>query len=456
MTTHQFLSNPSEMPSILKSCKAYTQSCLVKTHKTMDEKEIYRQARNLTSYKLILNRLRYEADILLGRIDHVSEYVSTQSTSVAIVKENIPVPQVYQIIRDVWKIDDPRMIIRIIGKSKSNKHGDSLPETLKEILGVGLVKVAKSANAIITTDGFDRNLSKEIADSINRYRASGSNSKPIPIIGFSSFSCFHSQKAQKQLREAIKNQMRYIGMPEKSSAFKLMHSGKMDKHLSTINPNHNFVFLVEPETKRPPNDKFKLSYWHDSKNLWLDTEKFIKNYRMKINKFKNYDTVPRKHPIPNVMVCCAGGNSMIESILEFLNERVPIILVNGIGGATDFLIQIYNYYQAHKNDDNFNEYDVFGYINDQLNTPNENGEYEMRNNKYVKKHITQKSNGKYFFNNFVYLDLTKVIIEGFDNLVVYDYELYAKEVESGKRESFPDFNHTVLNSVLKRTENLRG
>jgi len=71
----------------------------------------------------------------------------------------------WQMARDQWGLDKPKMIISVMGSGKSLK----LSPKVREKFGRGLVNAVLSTDAWVITSGVDVGTAKEVGDAVRKY-----------------------------------------------------------------------------------------------------------------------------------------------------------------------------------------------------------------------------------------------------------------------------------------------
>ena len=184
---------------------------------------------------------------LIGKINFEADYNLAPSSCILLNRdEETPEQMAKKVVKSMyknWNIEDPGMIINITGSAKGFKG--RLSPKLKTLFRSGLVRAARSSNAIITTGGTNYGVMRHVGKAMREYSTIGDSDKEIPCVGFVSYNKFHSERVQKRLKQHLTSQRlerakKTVEAEIEAAAAALSPDSSQDKELAFNQLNHDF------------------------------------------------------------------------------------------------------------------------------------------------------------------------------------------------------------------------
>lgn len=295
---------------------------------------------------------------------------------------------IIDLIKNQWKLHLPNLLISVTGGAKNFQ----MKPQLKEVFRRGLVKVARSTGAWVTSAGLNAGVMKHVGEAIRDYGFTLSGRDKVVAIGIAPWGC-----VQNKDNLIDKNGM----WPAQYDIKETSQEG-----VSPLDPNHSHFILVDNGTQ-----------------YIFGTEiEFRANLERRIANEKISEAADVT--IPAVVVMVEGGPGTLKTVYNSVLHNNPVIIVKGSGRAAD--IMAYAYQNAIKSDED--EFNKEGIISDQLK--------EDLKEKIIKE-FGEKEVEKLF--NFVRDSLKNL------NLITV--------FEMGSKDSARDIDMSVLKALLKAREN---
>ncbi|XP_063592231.1 transient receptor potential channel-like [Penaeus indicus] len=197
-------------------------------------------------------------------------------------------PEVLQLFVHVWNLlepEPPRLVISFTGDEKKF----SLEGAKKKTFMAGLMKTVESTNSWLLTDGSDSGLAKVVGQTVSQMQTI-TEMPQIKCIGVTSYtSC---KNKDSMLNTNVKNRNK--------------------KHF-----DHTHFLLVD-------------NGLHSPAFASVDT------FRTRLEEALHIPS-PRGLEVPVIMLLLDGGVRAIDRCLKALKRRVPVLVVQGSGGAADLL-----------------------------------------------------------------------------------------------------------------------
>ncbi|CAC5383684.1 Fibrinogen-like protein 1,Fibrinogen-like protein A,Angiopoietin-4,Angiopoietin-related protein 6,Techylectin-5B,Angiopoietin-related protein 7,Ficolin-1-A,Angiopoietin-related protein 1,Ficolin-1-B,Ficolin-2,Ficolin-3,Ficolin-1,Fibrinogen C domain-containing protein 1 [Mytilus coruscus] len=241
------------------------------------------------------------------------------------IDETVDQTNLGQVLEEKLDVSPPEAIIAITGISHQFNIKD------KRNLKKGLIEAVKSTGSWVVTCGTESGVVQFIEDAVNDHVTL--TEIYIPIVGILS----------KRVLDEIEPLGRVLKVKE-STGGKIIriptHSTK-----ETLDPNHTqFVFLGDPSIQRPRGCASS-----ESRNAY---QRFLSNIKDADFKTKNNEDEHRitkhnthsKHTrcetneiLPVVLVLIEGGIDSLETALSVLTNNNHVVIIDGSGGAANFL-----------------------------------------------------------------------------------------------------------------------
>ncbi|XP_036366346.1 transient receptor potential cation channel subfamily M member-like 2 isoform X3 [Octopus sinensis] len=314
------------------------------------------------------------------------------------VDHKTPMETIIKLITTQWNLSLPNLLISVTGGAKNFQ----MKPRLKEVFRRGLVKVARSTGAWVTSAGLHAGVMKHVGEAIRDYGFVLSGKDKVVAIGIAPWGCVQKKELLENTNGSWPAEYHVIND----------HS----KRVSPLDPNHSHFILVDNGTQHTFGTEIEFR---------TQLEKTIASKNIRETE---------KVKIPAVVVMVEGGPGTLKTVFSSTSCHTPVIVVKGSGRAAD--IMAYAYQTAFKNVEEENDKDITdGSLPDELKDA-------------IRKKIIQE-----FGNNSNINDLLKYVCGSLDhpNLVTV--------FEMDSKDSVRDIDMAILKALLKandkKVENLR-
>ncbi|XP_042877224.1 transient receptor potential channel-like [Penaeus japonicus] len=218
-------------------------------------------------------------------------------------------PEVLQLFVHVWNLlepEPPRLAISFTGDEKNF----SLEGTKKKTFMAGLMKAVESTNAWLLTDGSDSGLAKVVGQTVCQMQTitevDGRQMPQIKCIGIASYSSCKNKDSMLNTNVKNRNKRHFYESPTCAQDGDLV-----------LNSDHTHFLLVDDGLHSPSFAS-------------------VDSFRTRLEEALHV-TSPRGLEVPVIMLLLDGGVRAIDRCLKALKRRVPVVVVQGSGGAADLL-----------------------------------------------------------------------------------------------------------------------
>uniref|UniRef100_A0A0L8H5I7 Uncharacterized protein n=1 Tax=Octopus bimaculoides TaxID=37653 RepID=A0A0L8H5I7_OCTBM len=236
------------------------------------------------------------------------------------VDHKTPMETIIKLITAQWNLSLPNLLISVTGGAKNFQ----MKPRLKEVFRRGLVKVARSTGAWVTSAGLHAGVMKHVGEAIRDYGFALSGKDKVVAIGIAPWGCV-------QKKELLEN-------PNGSWPAEYHVINYHSKRMSPLDPNHSHFILVDNGTQHT-----------------FGTEIEFRTHLEKTIASKNIRET-EKIKIPAVVVMVEGGPGTLKTVFSSTSCHTPVIVVKGSGRAAD--IMAYAYQTAFKNVEEENDKDI--------------------------------------------------------------------------------------------------
>uniref|UniRef100_A0A674C6T5 non-specific serine/threonine protein kinase n=1 Tax=Salmo trutta TaxID=8032 RepID=A0A674C6T5_SALTR len=195
-----------------------------------------------------------------------------------------------------WAMELPKILISVHGGIQNF----DLHPRIKQVVGKGLIKAAVTTGAWILTGGVNTGVAKHVGDALKEHCSR--SSRKICTIGVAPWG-------------VIENRNDLIGRDVVAPYQTLLNP--LSK-LNVLNNLHSHFLLVDDGT---------VGKYGAEVELRRELEKHIKLQRI--------------HSVPVVALIFEGGPNVILTVLEYLQETVPVVVCEGTGRAADILAYVH-------------------------------------------------------------------------------------------------------------------
>ncbi|CAF3704180.1 unnamed protein product, partial [Adineta steineri] len=240
----------------------------------------------------------------------------------------------------------PSLVISVIGSAREY----SMKSKLFRIFRQGLIKVAKSTDVWVLTNGVNSSITKLLGE-INR--TNPDPSQPIHLIGIAPWGCVSGvEQLDVHGTNVIYNK------PKTD-----------DKDETPLEPNHAHFIFIDNDTKHEFGSELEF------RSLF---EKSISGNSFSLQNTTK-DKLQQAGNIPVVLVVIEGGLETIKKVHEnVIKNKIPVLLLQGTGGCCDLFAKCYHLY---------NEYHTNGKSSDQTN---EDPSTMKEKNEQIKSKLREK------------------------------------------------------------------
>ncbi|CAF3258135.1 unnamed protein product [Rotaria sp. Silwood2] len=238
----------------------------------------------------------------------INVYGTLQSTGCKFLRTDLrlPIKNLFQLILEDCEKQKPALILSIYGGAKYF----TMTERLEKEFIRGVIDAATMANAWILTAGVNNGISKLVGEGISHYRLLREYSIKVKCIGMTMWSTI-DDNTRLDLKNASK------GHPPPLCKRQIPENTQEDKE--TIEPNHTHCILF---------DGGKLNeYLSDTQRHQFVTEAC---------KYKDQDK-ENDHTCYAVTIIVEGGTGSLEVLENDIEEKRPIVLIQGSGRLADVL-----------------------------------------------------------------------------------------------------------------------
>ncbi|XP_027211632.2 transient receptor potential cation channel subfamily M member-like 2 [Penaeus vannamei] len=218
-------------------------------------------------------------------------------------------PEVLQLFVHVWNLlepEPPRLVISFTGDEKRF----SLEGVKKKTFMAGLMKTVESTNAWLLTDGSDSGLAKVVGQTVSQMQTitevDGRQMPQIKCIGVTSYSSCKNKDSMLNTNVKNRNKKHFYESPTCAQDGDLV-----------LNSDHTHFLLVDNGLHSPSSAS-------------------VDSFRTRLEEALCIPS-PRGLEVPVVMLLLDGGVRAIDRCLKALKRRVPVLVVQGSGGAADML-----------------------------------------------------------------------------------------------------------------------
>ncbi|KAL7047046.1 hypothetical protein ACKWTF_002774 [Chironomus riparius] len=215
---------------------------------------------------------------------------------------------IVQLFTKEWNLELPKLLLTIQG----GKANFELQPKLKKILRKGLIKAARTTGAWIFTGGTNTGVTKQVGDAL---MAEGQQrSGRVVSIGIAPWGIV--ERNHELLGHNRDVPCHSISSPRSK--------------LAVLNNRHAYFLLVDNGTQAKYGAEIILR---------RKLEKYISN--QKLQPFGQSST-------PVVCLVIEGGMNTIRAVLEYVTDKVPVVVVDGTGRSADIIAFVHKY--ANEND----------------------------------------------------------------------------------------------------------
>ncbi|KAK2172372.1 hypothetical protein NP493_967g00037 [Ridgeia piscesae] len=136
------------------------------------------------------------------------------------------------LLKDVWHLDAPNLLISVTGGAKNFK----MKPRLKEMFRRGLINVAKSTGGWIISGGMNEGVMKQVGDAVHDHLVAQGSKAGLVAFGIATWGCVKGKKTL--VNEGDSWPAEYKDDVETGT------NGK-----SALNPNHSHFILVDNGTQ---------------------------------------------------------------------------------------------------------------------------------------------------------------------------------------------------------------
>lgn len=251
-----------------------------------------------------------------------------------------------------WRMRSPKIVLSVVSGIKHFK-GWKNPR-LKEQFQKGIIKAANTTELWIITNGVDGGIAKTIGDAIheekihrisNRVQQAYSSIRSESTLKLPKLTCIGIMP-----KNCITYENSFDGLYDGPIIIKNEgHKPNSDSY--DLNADHTHFILVEDE----PGEQYIFSNFRCLLEQRLGSElgrphrfkRFFSN-----ESFENEmraETSPAAVPVVGLLV--QGGPKSIDHILFFLKNRMPVLVLKGLGGAADLVAFCYEELQERSDQD---------------------------------------------------------------------------------------------------------
>eukprot|EP00736_Rhodelphis_marinus_P008717 Rmarinus@m.29660 len=241
------------------------------------------------------------------------------------VANDTPAHDIAELLMSKWNMYQPGLLISVTGGAM-DFH---LPSSLRRTFSLGLMKTASAARAWLTTGGTDAGVMRLVGQARSEF------SQTIPLLGICTWGILdgrdwlESVSAPNQPSGSFS--YNYEMSCSTAAAARLPLYEKHNPKSPGLDKHHSAFIMV--------NDGSVGQFGREI-DLRAKIESAVRNKT-------NWD-----HPVPMVCVVVQGGRGTIHTIYSAINAGSPVVLVQGTGGAADFVGNVFRH--LHE-DESFHE-----------------------------------------------------------------------------------------------------
>ncbi|XP_052825070.1 transient receptor potential cation channel subfamily M member 2 [Octopus bimaculoides] len=251
-----------------------------------------------------------------------------------------------------WRMRSPKIVLSVVSGIKHFK-GWKNPK-LKEQFQKGIIKAANTTELWIITNGVDGGIAKTIGDAIHEEKIHRISNRVQQA-----YASIHAEQCHRLPKLTV------IGIMPKhcisyESSFDGLYDGpivikneghKPNSDCYDLNPDHTHLILVEDEVgERSIFTHFRclLEYRLGSE---LGRPHRFKRFFSNESFEMEMQTETPAASVPVVGLLVQGGPKSIDHILFFLKNKMPVLVLKGIGGAADLVAYTYEELQERSDQD---------------------------------------------------------------------------------------------------------
>ncbi|XP_063719850.1 transient receptor potential cation channel subfamily M member 3-like isoform X2 [Symsagittifera roscoffensis] len=252
-------------------------------------------------------------------------------------EENVPLEDLVKHMLTDWEMTPPNLVISLL---ENSSHSTKMDPYQRDCIKEGLLKAASTSQSWVLTSGLNRGISSALANDVRIMQnemwvtsttpsltSSGSPRDRIRCIGVNKWKTVDNHEEMKSHFERDEHALDFHYVVRKHAA---------TPNTTPLNPSHPFFIFTDTHEDSQEQNQFK-SNW----NLTQQLLSYLNKHEVNSDTFGGVQSsISQKSigKVPVVVVVVGGDLLTFRIVLETLREGIPVVVCDGVGGASDCII----------------------------------------------------------------------------------------------------------------------